>query len=542
MRKVFSVFFALFLMLPGAARADIPINAEGAEKLRGQVQEALQLQIDMAKVSGQGLAMEGKVEVTPKEGFYEIKMPGLSVRNKEEGWLDIGNVTLRATPEEAPGATPWRLEGSLPSTLTYYDATKAPVAQIRIGKQRISALWRPDLGIYPQMNSLLEKVEVRGTEKAAVKASIDSIRTRVDLKDNGDGTWTGPMEADISGIMLDASGETPLTLGVSKISSRTAYTRLDIRQRLEAQKEIEKLLKDTPLDDPAKKELLHKTTAKLLMQLRLVADETATTFTIEKARLRDKGDPAQKTPPKDAFLEKFFFASTTAGAQADKSSMKIRTGFEGLRLSFVPAVVADIVPHTMNAEVDIDNLPLRKITDLAFSTLKKTMEIPKAAQSAGETLVARQKEKAETQAMVAALPKMMQEAGTSVSVENTYLKSAAISTAVSGKLGADSAAKLGAVGKMTAVFRGLDEFIVKLQQDSLKSGGSPQTFGYLAGLSMLQSHGTPGKAADGTSLRNYVFEVTPEGKVLLNGTLLYPLPVPETKAPAAPAQEPPKNP
>ena len=137
--------------------------------------------------------------------------------------------------------------------------------------------------------------------------------------------------------------------------------------------------------------------------------------------------------------------------------------------------------------------------------------------------------KADVAASLALLPKMLQDAGTSVSVQNAFMYSAALDTHLAGRIDPSSTAALGATGKISLSFKGLDE-LVKKQDEALMPGADPMTLGYLGGLTLLQAKGLPDKAADGKSIRNYVIELTQDGKILLNGAPLTSLAINQNKS------------
>ena len=74
-----------------------------------------------------------------------------------------------------------------------------------------------------------------------------------------------------------------------------------------------------------------------------------------------------------------------------------------------------------------------------------------------------------------------------------------------------------AQGSITLLITGLDELIVKLQGLAQSATGDPKLMSMAQGLGMLQMMGDASKAADGRSQRTYKLDVSPEGKVMLNG-------------------------
>ena len=512
MRKIVSLLFIFTLLLSGIAQADTAISAAGAAGLKKQVEDDLQWRVDMAKVLGQGISTDGKVEIIPKADFYEVKLPHISLLTGPKGKLDIGTIAFNATPGQKPGT--WQIQATLPSAMTFYSAANDPLADITLGNQRFSGTWYPDMAIYPKIDLLLQNIRIKSKDQSKTTVDITAIKALIDLKDNGDSSWNGSIDAEFSGINASIAGAHPVTIGVGEVSSHTIYDRLDMNQALKAKEEIQKYLKaGTEQADKSKQAYV----TKLLSQSSMPANGLDGKFQINKFHLHAIA-PTEQEPPRDLNFDKLTISSTAADAQQEKGHVSLKTNLSGLHDSFVAPVLADLLPQTFNAEITIDNLPIKKMADLLFTTIQKSADkaatLP-AADGQNQT-------KADMSAMMDLLPKMFQEDGTSVSIQNTSIKSTALETTLSGKLDANAASPLGAIGKMTLTIKGLDEFIKKLQGSALQPGADPHVLGYLGGLSFLQMRGHPDRAADGTSLSNYIFELTQDGKTLLNGVDLKP--------------------
>ena len=120
---------------------------------------------------------------------------------------------------------------------------------------------------------------------------------------------------------------------------------------------------------------------------------------------------------------------------------------------------------------------------------------------------------------VAAFSKILQNFGSSLTIQNTFVKSPDLNVDIKGKIEATTAAAalpLGATGTMTLSFKGLDETVKKLQTIAVKPNTNPQIMGVAGALSMFQMMGEVSSTTDGMVLRNYVFALTPDGKLLMN--------------------------
>ncbi len=530
MRRIIPLFFVFVLMFSGVAQAaDAVIDAAGAASLKKLVEDDLQWRVDMAKVFGEGLAIDGKVEVTPKGGFYEVRLPSLSVLAGPEGRLDIGIMILNVAPGPQPGA--WLIQqATLPSSMTYYDAKDAPLVRVSIGTQRIQATWVPEKSMYPQIDSLIENIQITGTGENAPVAKINTLKSLSNLKDNGDGTWTGPIDFESSGIVLNVPGKNPVTLGIGKISSHNVYDRLDMSQSLKMKEVAKKSMKEKlPQTDKEKQAFL----AQLLTQSPVSADSMEGAIGIDDFFMHDTGAPPQQ-PQRTIALDHVVIDGITSNTRQEKSKAFVKLAFSGLRLPSIPPALADLMPQSMNAEITLDNLPVKAMMGQFFTLVQKSV----AAAGDKTDAAAQDAAKAELTTVAVLLPKMLQDAGTTLSVDNTYVKSATVDATLKARIEAKAAAVIGAIGKMTLTFKGLDEAVQKMQGMALTAGADPHILGYFAGLTALEMKGQPDKAADGKSLRNYILELKESGDMLLNGVVVNPRGTPADAGQPKPATPP----
>jgi len=512
MRRMNCLLFVFFLMLSGVAQAADPaIDAAGAAGLKKQVDDSLQWRLDMTKVFGQGLTMEGQPDVIAKGGFYEVQLPHLAILFGPQGKLDIGPVILNVVPGSQPGA--WLIQqATLPPEMTFYDAKNVLQTHISIGTQRFSGTWLPEKAMYPKMDSLVQNIKITGADKDAPSAKISALKILGDLKGNSDGTWSGPLDLEASGITVDVPGQNPVAITIDKISSHNTYDRLDTSEALKMKAIAQKSLKEGLPQTPKEKQAFM---AKLLAQSPLSADSMSGMMEVDKFTMHDTGAGPQQ-PRRDMAFDRLLMGGASTDGQKDKSKVLVKVAFDGLRVSSVPAAFQDMMPHALNAEITVDNLPVKVMMGQFLDVVRKS-----TAAAADKTDAAAQAEaKAEVSAAGALLPKMMQDAGASITVQNTYMKSDSIEASLKGKIDANANSALGITGKAYLTFKGLDEAIEKMQGSAMKPGSDPHTLGYLMGLMTVQTKGAPDKAADGKSLRNYGFEVKQNGDLLLNGALL----------------------
>ncbi|MFH1159136.1 MAG: hypothetical protein V1721_09720 [Pseudomonadota bacterium] len=455
----------------------------------------------MAKAFGQGLAMEGNVEVTPKDAFYEVRLPGLSFVLGSEGKLDIGTITAKATPDSSGG---WLTDVTLPSPMTFYDKTNTPVSEITIGAQSFSGIWNPSKEIYSKFDSSYQDIRIKSPDLLTV--SIGSLKSRIDLKDNDDGTWSGPNDYEAADIKIEISARNALRLDIGRIISSNTYKRLNLNQTLEVKKKLREVFNpEKPMTEEDRKALLETLLSK---SQKLIDDMSSVAEIVGFSLTENNTDPAQ--PRREISFDKFTFQGVSDGLGKEKSAFNIKSSLDGLKTSFIPAGFEGLAPKAFNIDVAIADLPFRKILETLVT--------------AGAEAADKQKQKAENgdktepaKADAAAfLPKMLQDAGSSLAFQNTFVKSADLNIGVTGKIEASATTPTGAVGTVTLSLKGLDETVRKLQTLAVKPGADPRIMGYTGALALFQMMGQSDTAADGATLRNYVFLLTPDGKLLLN--------------------------
>lgn len=492
MRKIISllsVFIILYgvMSIPEVAQAGSSINASGANDLKKQIEDSLQWRNDMAKTLGQGLTMEGDVEVNPKSSFYEVKLPRISFTFGPSGKLDIGTITATATPDPSGG---WLTNITLPSIITFYDKTNAPVSDITIGSQHFSGIWMPAKKIYSKFDSLYQDIQVRSIAPEIFTVSVDSLKANMDLKDNGDGTWNGTNDYEIANIKVDVSTKNALHLNIEKIIASNTYKNLNLSKTLKIEKEIRNIFKSgKPLTEEDNKVLIDIALSK---SQGLFDDMSSASEINGFSFYEENNDPTQ--PRREIAFDKLAFQGASNGLGKEKATFNIKIRLNELKTSLVPAGFEGLAPEAFNFDITIADIPFKKIM---------------------ETLINVSTKETNTNVM-SLLPKMLQDSRSSIAIQNTFVKSADLNVDIVGKVDANASTPIGAVGTMTMSLKGLDNTVKKLQALSVKPGSNPQIIGYTGALAFFQMMGQSDKTDNGTAIRNYVFVLAPDGKLLLN--------------------------
>jgi hypothetical protein len=530
MKKIFILFlvFILWGVPAGPAAAAAVINDQGAAELKKNVENELLWRAALAKITGQGLNIGGAIEVTPKTAFYEVKIPNLSVSFGPQERLDIGTVTINAVPGKNGE---WMTSIALPAAMTVTNEVQAPLASITLGTQHFAGAWIPAKDIYPRFDSLYQNILIKLMDTDNTEIAVGTLKAVMNLKDNHDNTWGGQGSLEAGDVKVSTSGQNAIQLTVKKIGVTNVYDRLDITKEQEIKKKIQNFYA-SGLVPPAGQKNLDFING-LVSATQGMVDNFNNSFTAEGIILRVSGDPAQNQPASEYALDKMSAEGSLQGGRQEKASVSFRGGFNGVKLPAAAGDLTGLVPQTLNLGIDIKNLPVQKITAMMFDNLQKSIEPPKSGES--QPPAAKDAAPEQVQAIFDASMKILQEAGTSLSVQNTFLKSQDLETTIAGRIEANPAAALGMTGKITLSLKGLEDSLLKLKTAAEKPGADPSLSGYINGLTLMMMMGQSEKPAGGTAVYTYSFEIKNDTKTLLDGIKMLPPGIAPQETPIPPA-------
>lgn len=524
MSKLSSLLLAAMIFISASsslpAQAAAPLSADGAVALKKTVEDALAYPLETTKISGQGLVMAGTVEVTPKDSFYEVHLPKLALVFQQGGKLDIGTVIVNATPAEDGS---YLTSLALPTPMTFYDETNAPVAELSIGSQRFAGAWRPALDIYTKVDAEYKDIAIKSTGKVPFNFSLGQLRSVMDLTRNEDGSWSGPNNFGLSDIRLNVTDDGALDLKISSLIAKAVYDKV----RLEGNKEIKDkalaMLKNSP--QQPNPEDMKKFMDSLMQGMHGLLDGMSSDFSLNglTVDIKPSANPAPGTlaEPVHFSLGTLSSAFGLKGLLQQKGSAFFKLGMDQLAIDNLSADIAGMVPTASNVEISLDNLPMNALSAAFTSLVSSAMDTALTAQNttdAAQKAAMEQKMQAATITSMATIPQALVDAGATLSIKNTFTKAPDISSTLDGQFTANAASPTLATGVLTLAIKGMDELILKLQTMAQAPNANPKIMGYVQGLVMLQMMGQQETTPEGKSLRSYKLEVTPDGKTLMNGS------------------------
>lgn len=529
MRRVLSLILAFTLL--AAIPAHAAFDEAGAASLKKEVNDGLGWRTDLAKSLNSGFMIGGDIAVTPKKDFYEITLPKVSyLLGQSRGAMNVGDVVLHAVPANA-GA--WQVETTLPSSMALYDASKKQVATITLGTQHVAGTWWPEKGLWSKMDSTVENVTVTGLDQAnPFTGKIASIKSAVDFKDNGDNTWSGPVDVNITGVEFNTAGPRPANAAIARVGMHIVYDRLDLARLKTIRETIQAATKGGGAMTKEQEQNFYKA---MIATPPISLDNMSSTTTVEKANLHfllpaSPKNPNEKPAARDVGFDTLVLTATGGGATQEKTSLTLKTALKGLSLRGAPKGPFDgAIPSAINTSFTFDNVPVKKISETLLTALQKASALSDQPAQPGQTETPAQ---LEAKAALAGLPKILQEAGLTLTIADTWIESSALRTDISGKFVADAKSAFGMTGKLDVLLKGCDEFLKSAQGEALQPGsGDMSNLIYFGMLAQAQGRGQLSHAADGKSLRSFSFALGPDGVVMLNGQPLGGA----RPAPAAPA-------
>ena len=517
MRKNLISFMALaVLAFSPAAYAQKPVSDEGLAQVKQAVDEAIKFERDIAAKSGAGLKMSSDAQISNKGSYYEVRLPDISYTYPAVGVIDVGTVVLNVTH----GKTDDEYLASMAVQPTMnFTAEDGQKLVMNIGAQKFAMAWQASLRTPTRVDAEYKDLKLTSEGKEKFDAVIANTRIVVNLQKNAEGTWTGPIETEMTDITANLPpSETAgaATVKLARLYNKTDYDSFDLALALSSKKKMEALVNDAEGKNV-------EDTEKVLTTM---LEDGTTFFGGAKTEIvltnfvADVAAPAAKegqTPEKPRSLRLAEFSSLVdiQGLKADKGKIAARATVKDLVANnVVDPETAGYLPQNANIEIYMDDMPLQSLykafAGLAIQGLRAA-QMAEDAEARGQPSNMKRHHESQVMAAAFALPQMLTTAGSTISVRNSFIRAQDLSAELFGSFKATpGAAKVG-VGELTMTLQGLDELLKKLETADTRQGRRA-----VQGLSFLQVLGQQ-DTKDGKPIRKYVFAVTPEGKMLLNG-------------------------
>lgn len=515
--KTVLLCLGLCLGLAAPAAAQRTFDDAGAAALQTLVDDGLTPYLARSAREGYGLTVGGATVVTPKDRYFEVRIPGVTVTSRSQSQLRIGTVVMNVSPGKR--ADEYLASVAFPQKISLYNHAGKLLGDINLGRQRFSAAYTVSLGTFTRIEAEYTGLGATGTPDEPFDFTVASLKGVLDMKQESDGTWSGPHSFEMRDVKLatPAKADTgAAVIALKRSVSNGVYTGVDLARNTALNEKAEALLKDNVSPQPAD---LQPLIGDLLNDGLLPFKSFRNRLDIEG--LSVKIDPvagAADDSGRSLDVKKFGTLVELLGTQEEKGTMTLQFRVEDAdaKNPLAAPPVFEYIPRNANVEIYGSNLPIRKISGViagiigtAFDNLVNTVDVA----DYGLRLQQQYMQGAQSLLPLLSLPQALKEAGSSLSIRNTYAHAPEISMKVEGNIGADPLTPVPATGEVTVTLEGLDELVLRLQSE--KSRAARRAAG---GLTLLQMLGKqPAVSAARRSERQYVLQLTPEGKTLLNG-------------------------
>lgn len=529
MRKILfsSAALALLAFSPTAVYAQKAVSDAGVEELRRVIDEAVAFELDISKKTGQGLQMSSPPQITNKGSYYEVRLPDVNYNYPDIGNIEVGTVVLNVTHGKTDDE--YLASMALQPTMTFKSAERAgeqggaaqsETVTLNIGKQKFAMAWQASLQFPTRVDAEYGDLKLTVDGKEPFSSTLQDMRFISNLQPDKDGMWTGPMEfearnlkANFSPSELSGPGEARL----ERFYTKTDYTALDLGIRLQSKKKMRDLVTEAG-DKPV--ENAEAVLGALLQDGYVMFSDAKTELQFQKfaADVQPLPPKEGQTPekPRALRLEEFSSFIDMAGLRSDNGKIAARISLKELMgTNLVAPDSAGYLPQNANVELFLENMPMQSLYKAFAALATEGLRASKMAEDAaarGQPHNLPRHHESQVMAAAMALPQMLQNAGASISVRNTFIRAPEISTKLFGDFKAVKGAPRVGAGELTMVIQGIDELLSKLEADQ-----SRQSRRALSGLSFLQMLGKE-DTEDGKPIRRYVFKVDEIGKMTLNDT------------------------
>lgn len=518
-----AIIFVLIVLagLTPVAQAAPPVDEKGAVQVKALFEKILQQQKSDMQDDGGQLILDGDMLVEPASGYYAVTLPPVSAIFEDGGRLDVGIVALNVMPTDDPDQ--WKMTLALPSPITFHAAGTKETIALTAGEQYFAGVWHEKFENFTKLKAQYKNVAIRSGDRT-LDITIPQLEAVYDLVESPSHEWSGPMRVTVRGLKGTVPGGMQADIGsaeaVVTLYDYSTVTAASYRDNMRALKESYKAG-----DSSASGQ--HITGI-----YNMVADVIGKVWNgfgmdVALTDLRLSQPASKQHPPKSVTLRKGAFFVGMNDFRSGSVTLRLKGGYDGLSISPVPADFGT-TPTMFDFDASIRKLPYADIATLGRGAVENTVHAPQMAR-----LVALQ--------TLLNIPGLMTKAGTTLDIAKLTGGNAEYQVDANGSLQADLAALMGGTGKGHMKVSGLEKIIAATEKELKRPGLTAEEKAgietTLARLAALQVAGQQGKDEKGVPARLYDFELTKEGKILVNGTDMSLL-MPQAAKPAAPSAPP----
>ena len=482
--------FGILLIVAGGESA----RADQAADIKQSLEAALADWSD----NGQNLT-HGAIGVAADGAAFVVSIPDVRLFPNEQGYLDVGTVGFRLTPD---GDDLYKVDDlKLAAEIPHKTADGGSDGSIALPSQQFAAVWSKSLENFVQADIDYRDIKLVSTSEPKMTMGLGEIAVKLDGTDKGQGHWDEVETFKLANLTVDdPDGNFVIGAidGKTTIANYNAKAMADFRNQAEAAAaKAEAAAAGTtntgtgdagtapPAPDP-----------QFVESLRGLGSLFANLSTNVQFSGISYKDPAGK----DMFaLPEGTLSFGADGFDQPIGKLALSITHKGLVVGDVDPALKDMVPQELAMNASLENLPVQELWKGVVDTyLSSGMTTDQGASMA-----------------FAMFPALLQQSLTTgkakLNLTDWRIVMALAQAQLAGTIEGSPDAMMGAIGKLKLDITGLDKLI-----DGIKAQAG-QDAPELASLDVLRGFSNRATASDGSVVDHYDIDLTPQGQVMVNG-------------------------
>ncbi|MGQ0527246.1 MAG: hypothetical protein ACT4OY_04355 [Alphaproteobacteria bacterium] len=484
------------------------IDAKGAEKLGAIFEKFMAARKTALEADGTTkVSYDGVAVVEPARSYYAVTLPHTKITYADGSRLDIGMISINATPHNEDGQ--WKMTAAIPMPITMNGVHGSLQTKTSIGEQRAAGIWDEGLESFSKLDAVYKNIIVENYSYP-YSITIPSLQIVYDMTKDEQGLWSGPghMALDRLSVVIPSQ---KLQGHVANIRSDFTLDHYNPQAIKTYQEKMGVLTKKLGAQAAANAQTLpiqmKDLYGPMLDFFMTSGNGLQVDYEISDVNFSWQGRDG-KTPGLFK-LDSGALGTTMTGFNTDLASMNMRLKFEGLEEKTIQtAKYKKLSPARANMDIAMQNIPIRQIAGLATNTMA-AMSDPDMAPLAGLSLMMK-------------VPAMLSQAGALLTVKDNSFGNGDYNVALNGTAKADMAALNSAVINAQAVFTGLDKMIeaAKSQAAAKDAETAEQGKELLKQLQVIKAQARV-EAVEGAPTKHVIdFVMNEKGQMLVNGKAL----------------------
>ena len=453
-----------------------------AAQIKKDVEDAL---APLAGTEGDSVLTHGGVNVAPDGAAYTVTIVDMRGVPDQSGYLDIGTVSFRMTPE---GTDLYRIdEVKIAPEIPHKTADGSVDGGISLPSQHFTGIWSRSLANFLQLDAAYRDIRIASrTENLSM--TIGEAATRLNSTDRGDGR----IDQDATFRLASFNVSDPdgmFSLGAVDVTS-TAQG-YNAKGWAAVQDQIEAMTAGVEPDAPST-----APDPQLFEALRAAAPLLASgTTDVQVSSIAYRGANGMEL----FSLPAGSFNMRLEGFDQAIGRIAMSLGHRGLSVNDVDPATKDLIPHELAVNVALENLPVQEIWNGTIDTFASADMSTDEGSSMAMFM------------LMGLLQQSLVNGKARMGLDDWRIVNALGQAQLDGVIEASAESMFGAVGQVKLDITGLDKLI-----DSVRTNFGPQA-DEMAMLEVLRGFSNRQTAADGTIVDHYDIDFTPAGQFLING-------------------------